>query len=114
MKSEMKSIALAALTAWCAASGVAMARDDDHHKPGSAAKPQDHASALGKPGDYKDPGWFKHPEGTVAFEWTGEMPTPARFQSEGGQTMPARNMPANLPQGEVEVQVRKPTRHSGH
>ena len=23
-------------------------------------------------GDYKDPGWFKHPEGTVAFEWKGE------------------------------------------
>ena len=63
-----------------------------------------------KPGDYKDPGWFKHPEGTVAFEWTGEMPAPARFQSEGGQTMPVRNMPAK----EVEVQVRKPLGHSGH
>ena len=67
-----------------------------------------------KPGDYKDPGWFKHPEGTVAFEWTGEMPAPARFQSEGGQTMAVKNMPANLPKGEVEVQVRKPMRHSGH
>lgn len=22
-----------------------------------------------KPGDYKDPGWFKHPEGTVAYDW---------------------------------------------
>ncbi len=22
--------------------------------------------------DYKDPGWFEHPEGTVAYEWTGE------------------------------------------
>ena len=63
-----------------------------------------------KPGDYKDPGWFKHPEGTVAFEWTGEMPAPARFQSEGGQTMPVKNMPAK----EVEVQVRKPMGHSGH
>jgi hypothetical protein len=21
--------------------------------------------------DYKDPGWYKHPEGTVAYEWTG-------------------------------------------
>ena len=70
-----------------------------------------------KPGDYKDPGWFKHPEGTVAFEWTGEMPAPARFQAEGGQTMPAKNMPANLqklPKGEIEVQVRKPRGHSGH
>ena len=67
-----------------------------------------------KPGDYKDPGWFKHPEGTVAFEWAGEMPATARFQSEGGQTMPAKNMPVNLPKGEVEVQVRKPMGHSGH
>ncbi len=24
------------------------------------------------PGDYSDPGWYKHPEGTVAWEWTGE------------------------------------------
>jgi manganese oxidase len=22
--------------------------------------------------DYKDPGWFNHPEGTVAYQWTGE------------------------------------------
>jgi hypothetical protein len=21
--------------------------------------------------DYSDPGWYKHPEGTVAYEWTG-------------------------------------------
>ncbi len=25
-------------------------------------------------GDYKDPGWYRHPEGTVAREWTGEVP----------------------------------------
>ena len=29
-----------------------------------------------KPGDYADPGWYRHPEGTVAWEWTGE-PAPA-------------------------------------
>ena len=23
-------------------------------------------------GDYNDPGWYKHPEGAVAYEWTGE------------------------------------------
>jgi hypothetical protein len=23
--------------------------------------------------DYKDPGWFKHPEGTVAHIWSGEL-----------------------------------------
>jgi FtsP/CotA-like multicopper oxidase with cupredoxin domain len=24
--------------------------------------------------DYKDPGWYKHPAGTVAYEWRGEAP----------------------------------------
>jgi len=28
--------------------------------------------------DYKDPGWYKHPPGTVAYEWTGELPKVAR------------------------------------
>jgi hypothetical protein len=28
--------------------------------------------------DYKDPGWYKHPPGTLAYEWTGEMPKLAR------------------------------------
>ena len=27
--------------------------------------------------DYRDPGWFKHPEGSVAFEWKGEPPPTA-------------------------------------
>jgi hypothetical protein len=27
--------------------------------------------------DYRDPGWYKHPEGTVAFEWKGEAPAEA-------------------------------------
>jgi len=31
-----------------------------------------------KRGDYRDPGWFQHPQGTVAREWTGELPAPAR------------------------------------
>jgi hypothetical protein len=29
-------------------------------------------------GDYKDPGWYKHPQGTVAHEWTGELPPAPR------------------------------------
>ncbi|WP_416047239.1 multicopper oxidase domain-containing protein [Cupriavidus basilensis] len=24
--------------------------------------------------DYKDPGWYKHPKGTVAYEYTGDLP----------------------------------------
>ncbi|MBI3524763.1 MAG: copper oxidase [Betaproteobacteria bacterium] len=57
-----------------------------------------------KPGDYKDPGWYKQPEGTVAFEFTGDLSEPARFKAEGGQSMPLLKQPAK----EVEVQIRKP------
>ena len=63
-----------------------------------------------QPGDYKDPGWYKHPEGSVAFEWTGALAEPARFASEGKQSMPLLVKPAS----ETEVQVRKPSGHAGH
>ena len=63
-----------------------------------------------KPGDYKDPGWYQHPPGEVAFEWTGSLPDPARFAAEGGKSMPVERMPAK----NIEVQVKKPKGHSGH
>uniref|UniRef100_UPI003340FB0D multicopper oxidase domain-containing protein n=1 Tax=Methylibium sp. TaxID=2067992 RepID=UPI003340FB0D len=67
-----------------------------------------------KPGDYKDPGWFKHPAGTMAYEWTGALAEPARFKAESASAMPAKNMPA----ADIEVQVRKPALggggHAGH
>jgi hypothetical protein len=63
-----------------------------------------------KPGDYKDPGWFKHPAGTVAHEYTGPMAEPARFSAEGGQSMPRVRKPATP----TEVKVRKPTSHGAH
>jgi hypothetical protein len=53
-------------------------------------------------GDYSDPGWYPQPEGTQAYEWTGPLPEPARFKSE----------PSGKPV--AQVQVRKPTGHSGH
>jgi len=31
-----------------------------------------------KPGDYGDPGWFRHPAGTQAYEWKGEVPPAAK------------------------------------
>ena len=31
--------------------------------------------------DYSDPGWYKHPRGTVAYEWTGEPPATSRAPS---------------------------------
>ncbi|MEW6371168.1 MAG: copper oxidase [Pseudomonadota bacterium] len=61
-----------------------------------------------KPGDYKDPGWYKHPAGTVAYEWKGEPPAAVRSQTAGGQAMPATK-PVD-----IEVTVRKPTGHQGH
>jgi hypothetical protein len=55
-----------------------------------------------KRGDYKDPGWFKHPQGTVAYEFAGQLPEPAR---------PA----VAAPRKDVEVQIRKPASgHTGH
>jgi FtsP/CotA-like multicopper oxidase with cupredoxin domain len=50
--------------------------------------------------DYKDPGWYKHPAGTVAYEWTGEAPVPAK----------AAPAPAAAP--DREFRARKP--ETGH
>ncbi|MFZ6644781.1 multicopper oxidase family protein [Undibacterium sp. TJN25] len=65
-----------------------------------------------KPGDYKDPGWYKHPPGTVAHEWTGGTTEPVRATPEAaaGNSMPLKQKH----QPEVEVQVRKPTGKMEH
>jgi manganese oxidase len=54
--------------------------------------------------DYKDPGWYKHPAGTVAYEI--DNPTaPLRRQTS----------PANSTTRNIEVKVVKPTKgHKGH
>ncbi|MGZ8295351.1 MAG: multicopper oxidase domain-containing protein, partial [Telluria sp.] len=62
-----------------------------------------------KRGDYSDPGWYKHPAGTVAYEWKGEAPAAVRSSSAGGKSMPVAKK-----QPDVEFNVRKPTGHSGH
>ena len=36
--------------------------------------------------DYADPGWYKHPEGTVAYEWKGDVPEPV--ESGDAKTVP--------------------------
>jgi len=63
-----------------------------------------------KPGDYKDPGWFKHPAGTVAYEYGGTPAEPVRSGSAGGQLMPMHARPVQT----AEVRARKPASHSGH
>ena len=50
--------------------------------------------------DYRDPGWYDHPKGTVSFEWTGPMDEPVRRSENPGDG--------------VEVQVKKPGRHDHH
>jgi FtsP/CotA-like multicopper oxidase with cupredoxin domain len=62
------------------------------------------------PNDYTDPGWYKHPEGTVASEWNGDTMKPKRSADHGGQLMPVEQPQAK----ELEVTVRKPKTHSGH
>lgn len=54
-----------------------------------------------KQGDYRDPGWYKHPAGSVAYEWTGALPEPVRGQGAGKAAA----------KGGVEMTVRKPLRH---
>ena len=51
--------------------------------------------------DYKDPGWYKHPAGTVAYEWSGAAP------------LAERKVPT-APQPGPTLKVRKPIGHKGH
>ncbi|MBA2964664.1 MULTISPECIES: multicopper oxidase family protein [Ramlibacter] len=57
-----------------------------------------------KRGDYKDPGWYKHPQGTVAYEYAGELTQPSR--APGATATPSRDT--------MTMNVRKPTAHTGH
>lgn len=56
-----------------------------------------------KPGVYKDPGWYKHPQGTVAYEYTGQLAQPSRAPSASAPARDAKTM-----------NVRKPSGHTGH
>lgn len=51
--------------------------------------------------DYKDPGFYKHPKGTVAHEVENDLPPVSR------------RTPLNTEEG-IEMTVRKPTGHAGH
>ncbi|PHM20624.1 MAG: copper oxidase [Curvibacter sp. PD_MW3] len=55
-----------------------------------------------KPGDYRDPGWFKQPAGTQAYEWSGALPEPKRQTAPAASAAPA------------ELKAVKPTSHSSH
>jgi len=51
-----------------------------------------------KTGDYSDPGWYRHPKGTIAREWDGD-PMPAERQ-------------ASMAADEHTLQAVKPIRHN--
>ncbi|MBB3181820.1 multicopper oxidase family protein [Variovorax sp. Sphag1AA] len=53
-----------------------------------------------RPGDYKDPRNYRHPPGTVAHEYRGEVPEPTRSRVD--------------PPAASNLQVRRPGGHEGH
>lgn len=63
-----------------------------------------------EPGDYSNPDWYKHPNGKVAYEWTGPMAEAPRAPAQEGQLAYAK---ANTQ--DIEVRVRRPGGdHAGH
>jgi hypothetical protein len=62
-------------------------------------------------GDYWDPGWFKHPAGTVAHAYSGPTPLHRDGAVHPGVASPGSMTRAN-PGPDVEVKIRKPG--SGH
>jgi FtsP/CotA-like multicopper oxidase with cupredoxin domain len=58
-----------------------------------------------KPGDYRDPGWYKAPAGTTAYEWTGEVAQAPRAKPQASQPSSTR---------EAEITIRKPAGHGGN
>jgi hypothetical protein len=51
-----------------------------------------------RPGDYRDPGAYKHPAGTIAHEYTGPLQEPTRAPRAG----------------KAGLSVRRPGAHAGH
>ena len=64
-------------------------------------------------GDYKDPGHYKHPPGTVAYEWAGESMNPVHAPtSRMTETNPVTGKASG--RREVILDVRKPDGHGSH
>ena len=58
-----------------------------------------------KPGDYADPGWYRHPPGTQAYEWTGALPEAPRAAATAAPSSGTETAP---------LTVRKGGQHHGH
>jgi hypothetical protein len=60
--------------------------------------------------DYKDPGWFQHPPGTIAYESKD-----ARPKHTEAPRSPDHKTAAEKPRGkEIEFKVVKPKGHGAH
>ena len=62
------------------------------------------------PGHYKNPGWYAHPPGTVAYEYQGEWQEPLR---QSPQPSPELGQETTTQPG-LEVQVQKPKGSHNH
>jgi FtsP/CotA-like multicopper oxidase with cupredoxin domain len=59
-------------------------------------------------GDYKDPGWYKHPAATLAYEWQdGGLPKPEPVRAPDADAMAPKP-------GETVLKVTKGSGHHGH
>jgi manganese oxidase len=63
--------------------------------------------------DYRDPGPYKYPERTVAYEWTGESLNPQRAPTSRATELDPRSG-KSTGQREVILNVRKTTGHGSH
>jgi len=59
------------------------------------------------PGDYKDPGWYQHPPGGQAYEYTGELPKASSHQDAGEGLMPLNKQTSET----YEFTAIKPKKH---
>ena len=60
-----------------------------------------------KPGDYSDPGWFRQPPGTQAYEWTGTLPATGGDLPSAARAQPAPESADNT-SNPAELRVKKP------
>lgn len=63
-----------------------------------------------KPGDYSDPGWFKQPPNTQAYEYKGTFKPVKRSSDAGHSAMQMKYQN----QGQTEVNIKKPSGHGNH
>jgi hypothetical protein len=60
-------------------------------------------------GDYRDPGWYRHPEGTVAREWNAQAVAPTAHAPHT-----RRHAPADTASGEWQAVRPGASSHDGH